>query len=86
MKVNEDVLRAADSGEKLVDDGFTTDTAVTREQTEGLTRQLNRLDERARNRENDLETMLDKLQDFQQNHTVVMDDIVHVSNITTAIF
>lgn len=78
VNANEDVQHAVDAGERLVDAGFSSDTAVTREQTEGLIRQLNRLDERARNRENDLETMLDKLQEFQRNHTAVLDDIVNV--------
>lgn len=74
---NDDVLAVVEAGEHLVDSGFAPDTAVTREQTEALSRQLNRLDERARNRQNEIETMLDKLQDFQQNHTAVVDDIAH---------
>lgn len=67
-----------EAGDHLVDSGFAPDTAVTREQTESLSRQLNRLDERARKRQNEIESMLDKLQDFQQNHTAVLDDIAHV--------
>ncbi|XP_065222552.1 dystonin isoform X14 [Planococcus citri] len=74
---NDDVLAVIEAGDHLVDSGFAPDTAVTREQTETLSRQLNRLDERARNRQNDIETMLDKLQDFQQNHSAVLDDIAH---------
>lgn len=69
---------AVEAGEHLVDSGFSADTSVTREQTEGLIRQLNRLDERARSRESDLEAMLEKLQEFTKNHTAVMDDIVQV--------
>lgn len=76
------MLNAVEAGERLVDAGFSADTAVTREQTEALTRQLNRLDERARNREHDLENVLDKLLDFQQNHTNVVNDIVNVRLIT----
>ena len=68
-----------EAGEHLVDAGFSADTAMTREQTESLIRQLNRLDERARNRETDLEAMLEKLQEFTKNHISVMDDIVQVN-------
>lgn len=81
MVANDDVRAVVDAGEHLVDSGFAPDTAVTREQTEALSRQLNRLDERARNRQNEIETMLEKLLDFQQNHNAVLDDITHVSNI-----
>lgn len=70
--------RAAEAGEHLVDAGFSVDSAVTRDQTEALIRQLNKLDERARNRENELETVLDKLQEFQRNHSTVLDDIIQV--------
>lgn len=75
------MLNAVEAGERLVDAGFSADTAVTREQTEALTRQLNRLDERAHNRERDLENVLDKLLDFQQNHTNVINDIVNVCSM-----
>lgn len=78
VSINDDVQTAVEAGEHLVDAGFSADTAVTREQTEGLIRQLNRLDERARSRECDLEAMLEKLQEFTKNHNAVMDDIVQV--------
>jgi phytoene/squalene synthetase len=78
VSINDDVQNAVEAGEHLVDAGFSADTAMTREQTEGLIRQLNRLDERARHRESDLEAMLEKLQEFTKNHVAVMDDIVQV--------
>lgn len=59
---------------------------MTREQTESLIRQLNRLDERARSRENDLEALLEKLQEFNKSHTSVMDDIVQVRYTNFSLF
>ena len=84
--ISDDVQNAVEAGEHLVDSGFSADTSVTREQTEGLIRQLNRLDERARSREGDLEAMLEKLTEFTKNHTAVMDDIVQVRSSISILF
>ncbi|XP_046739117.1 dystonin isoform X40 [Diprion similis] len=74
-KATDDVADAVSSGERLVDSGFAPDTVATRDQVETLKRQLGKLDERARNREEDLNTALSKLQEFYHAHADVMDDI-----------
>ncbi|XP_052120461.1 dystonin isoform X27 [Frankliniella occidentalis] len=71
----DDVARAVQSGEHLVDSGFAPDTVATREQVESLRRQLGRLDERARNREEDLDQALGRLESFYQQYNVVLEDI-----------
>ncbi|XP_046471834.1 microtubule-actin cross-linking factor 1 isoform X21 [Neodiprion pinetum] len=74
-KATDDVADAVSSGERLVDSGFAPDTVATRDQVETLKRQLGKLDERARNREEDLNAALSKLQEFYHAHADVMDDI-----------
>lgn len=75
MKKGDLVTRAVSAGEALVDAGFAPDTAATREQADSLRRQLAKLEERAKNREEDLDNTLGKLEDFYQQHTNVLDDI-----------
>lgn len=74
-KAADDVNNLVSAGEHLVDSGFAPDTLQTREQAETLRRSLARLDERARNREEDLDNTLQKLEQFYQLHTHVMEDI-----------
>lgn len=74
-KASDDVADAVSSGERLVDSGFAPDTVATRDQVETLKRQLGRLDERARNRDEELNDTLNKLQEFYHAHADVMDDI-----------
>lgn len=74
-KVSDDVNGAVRSGEHLVDSGFAPDTAQTREQVETLRKQLGRLDERTRNREQELDNTLQKLENFYLSHAGVMDNI-----------
>ncbi|KOB79446.1 Dystonin [Operophtera brumata] len=66
-----DTERAADT---LVDSGY-TDTANTRDQLEGLRKQLGKLDERARAKEQDLDDTLSKLEAFYKAYDSVMDDV-----------
>lgn len=75
MRASDDVASAVMAGERLVDSGFAPDTVATREQAENLNRQMNKLDERARNREEELDKILRKLEAFQQEHTGVLEDI-----------
>ena len=63
------------SGERLVDSGFAPDTAQTRQQVDSLKKQLGKLEDRAKNREHELEGMLKKLENFYLNHAAVIDDI-----------
>ncbi|XP_026728111.1 dystonin isoform X29 [Trichoplusia ni] len=67
-----DTERAA---ETLVDSGYTVDTAKTRDQVEGLRKQLGKLDERARSKEQDLDDTLSKLEAFYKAYDSVMDDV-----------
>lgn len=76
---SDDVAHAISAGERLVDDGLSPDAQATREQTDNLSRQLQRLDERARAREADLEQTLNKVHQFQQRHADVLEDIQQVS-------
>jgi dystonin len=74
-KTAEEVNHAVEAGEELVDSGFAPDTQATREQVELLQRQLGRLDERARGREEALESALQRLEAFYQVHQAVVQDI-----------
>lgn len=78
-KSADDVSRAVQAGENLVDSGFAPDTAQTREQVESLRKQLGKLDDRARNREQDLETANKKLEAFYLAHASVLEDITGAS-------
>ncbi|XP_063629074.1 dystonin isoform X8 [Cydia splendana] len=71
-----DVQRAA---EGLVDSGYAGDAAKTRDQVEGLRKQLGKLDERARAREQDLDDTLSKLEAFYKAYDSVMDDVQEAS-------
>ncbi|XP_048001317.1 microtubule-actin cross-linking factor 1-like [Leguminivora glycinivorella] len=71
-----DVERAA---EGLVDSGYAGDAAKTRDQVEGLRKQLGKLDERARAREQDLDDTLSKLEAFYKAYDSVMDDVQEAS-------
>ncbi|XP_063369716.1 dystonin [Cydia amplana] len=71
-----DVARAA---EGLVDSGYAGDAAKTRDQVEGLRKQLGKLDERARAREQDLDDTLSKLEAFYKAYDSVMDDVQEAS-------
>lgn len=79
MHASDEVANAVSAGERLVDNGLSPDAQATREQTDSLGRQLQRLDERARTRETDLETTLNRLQQFQQRHADVLEDIQQAS-------
>ncbi|CAG9792786.1 unnamed protein product [Diatraea saccharalis] len=71
-----DIERAA---ENLVDSGYTVDSANTRDQVEGLRKQLAKLDERARSKEQDLDDTLSKLEAFYKAYDSVMDDVQEAS-------
>lgn len=75
IKVTDDVSDAINAGERLVDSGFAPDTAQTRQQVDALKKQLGKLDDRAHNREKDLESTLKKLEDFYMAHANVLEDL-----------
>nr|QVD39310.1 Dystonin [Schistocerca gregaria] len=79
-RVSDNVGDTVSAGERLVDSGFAPDTAATREQADLLRRQLARLEERGRAREEDLATTLDRLETFYQAHSGITEDIRHVSD------
>ncbi|XP_053979643.1 dystonin isoform X39 [Hylaeus volcanicus] len=77
-KVNrlyEEVTDLESLGERLVDYGFAADAVATREQVAGLKRQIGKLDDRTRDRHDELTATLDKLQEFYQAHTTVISEI-----------
>ncbi|XP_044265475.1 dystonin isoform X25 [Tribolium madens] len=74
-KATDDVNDAIAAGERLVDSGFAPDTAQTRQQVETLRKQLGKLDDRARSREQSLEDIHKKLEQFYLSHANVLDDI-----------
>lgn len=78
-KAADDVNNAVQSGERLVDNGFAPDTVQTRQQVDNLRKQLGKLDERARNREQDLEGTLKRLESFYLGHAGVFDDVQDAS-------
>ncbi|XP_049879738.1 microtubule-actin cross-linking factor 1 isoform X17 [Pectinophora gossypiella] len=70
-----DTERAA---EALVDSGY-ADSSKTRDQVEGLRKQLGKLDERARAKEQDLDDTLSKLEAFYKAYDSVMDDVAEAA-------
>ncbi|XP_076765747.1 dystonin-like protein short stop isoform X10 [Xylocopa sonorina] len=77
-KVNrlyEEVSDLENLGERLVDYGFAADAVATREQVAGLKRQIGKLDDRSRDRHDELTATLNKLQEFYQLHSNVMSAI-----------
>ncbi|XP_017796312.1 PREDICTED: microtubule-actin cross-linking factor 1 [Habropoda laboriosa] len=74
-RLYEEVTDLEGLGERLVDYGFAADAVATREQVAGLKRQVGKLDDRSRDRYDELTTTLNKLQEFYQAHTRVMSDI-----------
>lgn len=75
IKLYEDIGDLENRGERLVDYGFAADAVATRNQVDGFKRQIGKLDERARNREEELTSTLNKLQEFYQLHAEVMEAI-----------
>ncbi|PNF19350.1 hypothetical protein B7P43_G06713, partial [Cryptotermes secundus] len=78
-KAADEVANTVSAGEHLVDSGFAPDTVATREQVELLQRQLGRLDERAKSREEDLDSTLGRLESFYQIHAAVTQEIAEAS-------
>ncbi|XP_014475405.1 PREDICTED: dystonin isoform X27 [Dinoponera quadriceps] len=74
-KLYEEIGDLESRGERLVDYGFAADAVATRDQIKGFKRQIGRLDERARAREDELTATLNKLQEFYQSHADVMEGI-----------
>ncbi|XP_011865280.1 PREDICTED: microtubule-actin cross-linking factor 1 isoform X4 [Vollenhovia emeryi] len=74
-KLYEEIGDLQNRGERLVDYGFAADAVATRDQVDGFKRQIGKLDERARNREDELTSTLNKLQEFYQLHVEVMEGI-----------
>ncbi|XP_047367848.1 microtubule-actin cross-linking factor 1 isoform X33 [Vespa velutina] len=79
-KLCDDANDLENLGERLVDSGFAADSVATRQQIESLKRQIGKLEERARNREEELSTALNKLQEFYQAHGNVIDEIAETND------
>lgn len=74
-KLYEEIGDLQNRGERLVDYGFAADAVATRDQVDGFKRQIGKLDERARAREDELTSTLNKLQEFYQLHANVIEGI-----------
>ncbi|XP_025411352.1 dystonin isoform X7 [Sipha flava] len=75
------IARAGDNVTEMLELGQRLeDSTSMRDQAESLTRQLNKLDEKASNRQTDLENILDRLQDFKNKHDNVIQDIEHATD------
>ncbi|XP_076389529.1 dystonin-like protein short stop isoform X32 [Megachile rotundata] len=74
-RLYEEVTDLEGLGERLVDYGFAADAVATREQVAGLKRQVVKLDDRSRDRHEELSATLDRLQEFYQAHTTVISEI-----------
>ncbi|XP_072756469.1 microtubule-actin cross-linking factor 1 isoform X16 [Anoplolepis gracilipes] len=74
-KLYEEISDLQNLGERLVDYGFAADAVATRDQVDGFKRQIGKLDERARTREDELTSTLNKLQEFYQLHANVLEGI-----------
>jgi DNA repair exonuclease SbcCD ATPase subunit len=73
-RAGDDVTVMLELGQRL------EDSTSMRDQAESLTRLLNKLDERASNRQTDLENILDRLQAFKNKHDNVVQDIEHATD------
>ncbi|XP_076544867.1 dystonin-like protein short stop isoform X27 [Osmia lignaria lignaria] len=74
-RLYEEVTGLENLGERLVDYGFAADAVATREQVASLKRQVGKLEDRSRDRRDELSTTLDRLQEFYQAHTSVIHEI-----------
>lgn len=79
-RASDEVADLVNASENLVDSGFAADSVATRDQVETLKRQLGKLDERARARDEELACILNKLQEFYHLHGDIMDDINEASD------
>ncbi|XP_028982177.1 microtubule-actin cross-linking factor 1 isoform X2 [Diachasma alloeum] len=79
-RASDEIAVLVNTSENLVDSGFAADAVATRDQVDSLKRQLGRLDERSRNRDEELAATLNKLQEFYHLHGDVMDDINEASD------
>ncbi|CAH2249192.1 jg21743 [Pararge aegeria aegeria] len=66
------------AAENLVDSGY-ADSAKARDQVEGIRKQLAKLDEKARSKEQDLDDTLSKLEAFYKAYDSVIDDVDEAS-------
>jgi hypothetical protein len=72
------VLRTADA---LVDSGYSRDAGATRTQAQGAAKTLANLEERARTREEEIDSTANRMRNFQDEYQAVADDIQHVSTL-----
>ncbi|XP_011312640.1 microtubule-actin cross-linking factor 1 isoform X3 [Fopius arisanus] len=79
-RASDEISVLVNTSENLVDSGFAADAVATRDQVDSLKRQLARLEERSRNRDEELAVTLNKLQEFYHLHGDVMDDINDASD------
>lgn len=79
-RLSDEVAGLVNCGENLVDSGFAPDAVATRDQVDSLKRNIGRLDERARNRDEELCTTLNKLQEFYHAHAGVIEEINNASD------
>lgn len=74
-RLYEEVTSVEGLGERLAEHGVSVEGTAVGEQVEQLKRQVGRLDERSRERHNELSSTLDKLQEFHRMHGAVMAGI-----------
>ncbi|XP_055390510.1 dystonin isoform X38 [Condylostylus longicornis] len=82
-KIDQTAGRVGDlerAGESLVESGFSPDTAQTRDQIITLKKTLLRLENRAKDQEENLHTVLKELQRFYDQYSVLMDDLKDISD------
>uniref|UniRef100_A0AAG5DJS3 Dystonin n=1 Tax=Anopheles atroparvus TaxID=41427 RepID=A0AAG5DJS3_ANOAO len=79
-RVGAHVSEVERAGEQLVDCGFAPDTAQTRDQIGSLRKQLGRLENRARDRDDALQRALKALEKFYDMHAHALEDLSEVSD------
>ncbi|XP_058116979.1 dystonin isoform X2 [Anopheles coustani] len=79
-RVGAHVSEVERAGEQLVDCGFAPDTAQTRDQIGSLRKQLGRLENRARDRDDTLQRALKALEKFYDMHAHALEDLSEVSD------
>lgn len=77
-KAHDDVADLDRNCKDLIKQGYTSDTRGIKDQVDSLKKQLNKLDDKAKNRERDIDAMLNKLENFYDTYRATTKDLDYV--------
>lgn len=64
----------------LISQGYSSDTRIIKDQVDSLKRQMGKLEDRAKNRERDIDIMLNKLENFYEDYRTASKDLDYISS------